>query len=387
MKNIIKKLNKVVLTVLLLSLLPLEVYAAGAALVVDLGSEDGLSTSNICVELIRVDSTKGDDLSIDRAKAIHRHVLAQGLTGTVKATDNRGEVRFFGLEKGLYLVFERGGQSVTFAPYLAWIESGTLISEPKIEESGSHTFTVTKQWADGNDADNIRPSAVEVSLLRDGEAYRKVSLSAGNGWNHTFTNLPEGEYTVKEQAVDGYQAAYKMVDGGVQIVNSHKTHKPDAVEVTVTVVWNDDDNAADKRPATVTVQLIRDQTVIKTAAVSETNGWTVTFSGLSEANYSVRQFPVDEYTTTYSFDGGYHFVVTNTYSAPGEVTPGGEPGGEPGGDRPGELPEDPVTPGDPDGPTIPQMGAVTWPIYALLACGVVLIVSGVTVLKRGRREQ
>ncbi len=392
---------------LLLSLLPVQIFGAGPELVVRLKEDSSLDVTGIRVELLKIDSEDHKDLGADRAKLLYQETLNKGLSGTVKTSDHRGEIRFSGLEQGLYLVFERGGQSVTFTPYLAWLESGTLISEPKIEESGNRTFTVTKIWEDGNNADQIRPSSIEVTLLRNGLAYRKVSLSAGNGWTHTFQNLPEhGDYTAMEKRISEYSASYHPVEHGMEITNTHETELPEAVEVTVTVVWIDNNDEANKRPDHVTVQLIKDNIVIKTAVVSEDNQWTTTFTGLEEGEYSVRQFPLSDYTTTYRTENSYRFVITNTLIGqsvpPGPDGPGnppdkpvgpGTPGGEePGGEGPGGLPEnpdtpeDPVTPEQPDGPMIPQMGAITWPIYVLLICGILLVVTGAMVLRRGKRD-
>lgn len=397
MKNIKQKWNKILCVILAISLFPLQIFAAVATLSVHLGSEDGFSTSNIHVEVIRLGSQQGGELTVERAQDAYRKVLEEEKIGTVKITDAQGNVRFSNLESGLYLVFERGGQNVTFAPFLAWIQGGLFSAEPKVEESGSRTFHVTKQWNDGNNVDGIRPSAVEVFLLRDGEPYRKVNLSALNGWNHVFNNLPErGTYTVREVEVDGYQTSYETEENSCIITNTHEPASSDAIEVLVKVVWIDNDNATKQRPDHVTVQLLKNQllrrnlTVIKTASVSEDNQWMTTFTGLEEGNYSVLQYAVDGYTTTYSSEGPYVFVITNTLiTTPGSG--GSHPGNPddpdvPGTDTPpeGGLPD---TPAEPDGPTIPQMGFITWPIYVLLVCGALMILGGTAVLMRGRRKE
>lgn len=418
MKNLKRKWNRILCILLLVTLLPLQSYGASASLVVDLGSVPGLLTSNIQVEVVRVSSQQDGDYTAEHAKDVHRQVLDQGLSGTVKATNQQGRVRFTGLEKGLYLVFERGGQTVTFAPYLAWIEAGLFTSQPKVEESGNRTFHVSKQWDDGNNADHIRPSSVEVFLFRDGTAYRKVNLSSLNGWEHTFINLPQrGNYTVRETAVRGYQASYDAETDHCVITNTHQNTNPDAQEVLVKVVWIDNDDAANKRPDNVTVQLLKENmmrratTVVRTAVVSEDNRWSASFSGLEQGTYSVLQYAVEGYTTTYSSEGPYSFVITNTLITPPGPGGGNPPGG--GGETPGttspgitppegglpdtpegpdtpaepEIPEEPDEPVEPDGPTIPQMGFITWPIYVLLICGVLMILGGSAVLMRGRRKE
>ena len=61
-------------------------------------------------------------------------------------------------------------------------------------------FTVTKKWNDNFDKNGLRPKAVQVYLLKNGERYENMSvtLSEGNNWTYTWKDLPiaGGEYSV-----------------------------------------------------------------------------------------------------------------------------------------------------------------------------------------------
>ena len=52
---------------------------------------------------------------------------------------------------------------------------------------------------------------------------------------------------------------------------------------------------------------------------------------------------------------------------------------------PGPEPTD--SPDDPDDPKLPQTGVNVWPMYALLALGILFILAGIIELLRGWRER
>ena len=69
-------------------------------------------------------------------------------------------------------------------------------------------FPVTKIWDDDNNRDGKRPGSVTVHLYRGGEPIDSATLSDGNGWSHTFTNLQKYlnkktiRYSVREDPVE-----------------------------------------------------------------------------------------------------------------------------------------------------------------------------------------
>jgi hypothetical protein len=73
-------------------------------------------------------------------------------------------------------------------------------------------------------ADVVHPSSVKVTLYRDGVAYETVTLSAANGWNHTWENLTdEFAWAVDEPSVpSGYTKTVRQDGYSFTITNTHE---------------------------------------------------------------------------------------------------------------------------------------------------------------------
>ena len=88
-------------------------------------------------------------------------------------------------------------------------------------------FTVTKKWSDGFDKNGLRPKAVQVYLLKNGERYENmaVTLNEENNWSYTWKDLPiaGGEYSVEEVPVLGYEADVKTSNWHSTITNTVQT--------------------------------------------------------------------------------------------------------------------------------------------------------------------
>src|SRR5699024_4529637 len=181
----------------------------------------------------------------------------------------------------------------------------------------------SKIWKDADDQDGIRPAFITVNLLADGEEVDSVPVSAQTGWEYHFEDLPthaDGEeitYSVEEEPIDGYETE---IDGE-NIIN---THTPETTEVTVSKVWEDDDDQDGVRPESVTVNLLNDRgAVIDDIELNEENQWEYTFTDLPKyekgnaINYSVTENTVSEYSTSIEkteTDTGISNVITNSYT-------------------------------------------------------------------------
>lgn len=75
--------------------------------------------------------------------------------------------------------------------------------ETPVLPRGGISVTVHKKWA--NDDESIRPEAIEVNLLRNGEVFDTVTVAKEDNWSYTWNDLDFiDEWTVQEIAVEDY---------------------------------------------------------------------------------------------------------------------------------------------------------------------------------------
>ena len=174
----------------------------------------------------------------------------------------------------------------------------------------------------------------------------------------TVRNLPLGLYLVvqSEPAENGVICMPFLVTvpnetGGGYDYDVDAKPKADVVEttdITVKKVWNADGTV--KIADHVTVQLLRDGAAVKSAVLSEENGWEVTFYDMpcSDAYSIVEENVPEGFTATYS-QAGNVFIVTNSAS-------------------------------------LPQTGQMIWPIPLLAVAGLFLVAFGAFCLKKSRER-
>ena len=137
----------------------------------------------------------------------------------------------------------------------------------------------------------------------------------------------------------------------------------DTVTRKVLKVWNDAGQERE-RPDRITIQLLKNGEIYDTVTLSERNNWRYSWNDLPKygknglpIDWRVVEVTPDGYTVSITQEAGT-FVVTNTPIQPPEnppVTP-------------------PVNP--PKTPTLPQTGALWWPVPVLAAAGLLLIAAG-----------
>ncbi len=217
--------------------------------------------------------------------------------------------------------------------------------------------SINKVWDDGDDADQIRPSEVKVTLYRcvDGGEKKIVEdgivLNAKNNWSYSKDYLPltdaEGnEYTYgfSEAQVEGYEEP--VVTVGEPAADDHgntawaftltNKHKPVAEKTSVSVdkTWL---TAAGKpeggdHPA-VKVQLYQSKNGGESVALgdevelSADNGWTYTWNDLvkvdgysNQYTYSVKETGVPAGYSSAQGNDGNTWHVTNTRKATASVS-------------------------------------------------------------------
>ncbi|QKI00159.1 Cna B-type domain-containing protein [Streptococcus gallolyticus] len=256
-----------------------------------------------------------------RPESITVHLLANGEeTGqTATASEATGwKYEFADMDR------YKDGQEIVYSVVEDEVDDYT--SQPTgMNVTNSHEPETTsvsgeKTWSDNNDQDGLRPDSIIINLLANGEVVASQTVTADNDWNYAFTDLPKYDngneivYTVDEATTpDGYTSS---VDG-TTITN---THTPETTEVSGTKTWADNDDQDGKRPASITVNLLANGTVVDTKTVTADDNWSYSFTDLpkydngNEITYTVTEDTVADYTTTYD---GYN--ITNSYT-PGETS-------------------------------------------------------------------
>ena len=191
----------------------------------------------------------------------------------------------------------------------------TNVHVPETVEPENIVIAGAKTWDDAEDADGLRPEGITVNLFADGVRKDVMLVTAEDGWSWSFGEYPktdadgnEIEYTVTENTVPGYTAAVT----GFNITNTHEPEvipgpQSEKTDITVTKVWDDEDDKDGLRPERVTVYLLADGVRLGGTFLNEANEWTDTFTDLDV--YSASGEPI-EYTVTEKAVTGYEAVVT-----------------------------------------------------------------------------
>ena len=184
---------------------------------------------------------KLNNLDESTAKSLAQYALDKKLTGKAASADKSGKVSFTGLDIGLYLLVQEGTAEgyLAASPFLVSIPmtdlEGTgwiydVEASPKVERdihTSPENITVKKVWADENSA--ARPKKIKIELLRDGICIETVTLSAQNGWTHSWKELAAGHrWQVREADVPkGYVAAYSYAGETVTVTNTSRLIQTD----------------------------------------------------------------------------------------------------------------------------------------------------------------
>ncbi|QTE74631.1 Cna B-type domain-containing protein [Clostridiales bacterium FE2010] len=206
---------------------------------------------------------------------------------------------------------------------------GSLVTSVKnVPEPTS--AAVKKIWKDAENRDGLRPLSLRIELLADGEGTGKFAvLDSSNNWTAMINNLPKMnngkaiEYSWKEPAVFGYTLTGSQKNGILTTLTN--THGPDETEVNVRKVWVDANNAAGKRPDSITVQLYADgQAAGAAVKLDASNNWSYSWTKLAknaneagmtrEIKYTVAETEIPEgYIAKTAGNASTGYVITNTF--------------------------------------------------------------------------
>lgn len=145
------------------------------------------------------------------------------------------------------------------------------------------------------------------------------------------------------------------------VANAKPGREPVKADFEVIKIWKDDCHK-DRRPKSITINLICDGGVYDTITLPHNGTWSYTWKNL-ETNH--------QWTVTENRENGYQkpdvqqegniFIVTNTCNQPAKPT-------------------------EPGKPTLPQTGQLWWPVPVLIAAGLLFVVIGL-IRRRGIADE
>ena len=218
-----------------------------------------------------------------------------------------------------------------------------------------YTYTATFEAPEIRMDDPSLATALDAYVSKHDVPFVKIATDE-NG-TAICRDLALGLYFIRQTgAAEGFAPCTPFVvtvpvssaDGFVYDVNaSPKTEVMKLASVTIKKVWNTDDST--EATDSVTVQLLQNGNVVKTATLNAQNDWQVTYVEMPESDaYSVKEVNVPKgFTATYT-QNGYVFTVTNTSA-------------------------------------LVQTGQLTWPIPVLAISGMLLIALGIVLLQKKRK--
>jgi pilin isopeptide linkage protein len=187
--------------------------------------------------------------------------------------------------------------------------------------------SVEKIWDDSDNKEGFRPESVTVKLLANGAEAGTATLNKENEWKYTWDDLnkfaggQEITYTVSEAQLANYDTPVIVkvseTEWAYTVTNSRDFEE---TEASVAVVWDDNDNEEGFRPAGVTVNLKKGNTVLETVELNAENNWSYSWTKLQKyengvaVNYTVTEDSVANYSTqiTKAANGTFTYTVKNS---------------------------------------------------------------------------
>ena len=247
------------------------------------------------------------------------------------------------------------GGSTTINP----VEYGTMkLTKQFVNATGSKNavFHIAFWNLETNTPYKYSDGANENSFTSDSTGLADVTVNVTDNQEFTFSDLPVGcKYQISEEASE-YIASYEVsgaakitqqrgenLDVNQSLTTAKETISKDdnavvtfkntgkeipkeadeVVNVHVEKTWNDNDDAAKKRPDSIDVQLTQDGDVIATAVLDKDTNWQTDFTdldkyaedGVTEYDYEINEIDVAGYKSEISSsvnDKTKSFVLTNT---------------------------------------------------------------------------
>ncbi|MFW7419372.1 Cna B-type domain-containing protein [Vagococcus fluvialis] len=180
--------------------------------------------------------------------------------------------------------------------------------------------TGQKVWDDYDNKFNTRPKAITVKLYQGNTWLQDQEVSEKTDWKYSFTDLPvyddKGNKFIYRVEEDNVPNGYTSTISDNKITNVYRN--TEKTEITGEKIWNDYDNQFKTRPSEIKVELYNGTKIVETKTVKpdKSGDWKYSFTNLpkydesgNEIKYSVKEQPVDQYTTSVKGNDIYNTYV------------------------------------------------------------------------------
>lgn len=221
--------------------------------------------------------------------------------------------------------YQKSNQVLTFSGEIPDTSTPLISHEATVENEELDEIVIKKEWNDSNNVDNLRPSSIQIEVLKNGSVMRTVTLNNANDWEVTISDLPKNEngqpiqYTFREKSVPaGYTSSYTFVNGVCTFVN---THEVTYIDLSVNKVWDDESNADGLRPSSVKVNLYANDELNRTITLNASNSWKTTVENLrkTDSNGDEIQYEFVEVQEGI-INGNYNTGYSASYATSGNTT-------------------------------------------------------------------
>lgn len=288
----------------------------------------------------------------------------------ITLTCTQDETILTGMEWRLYRVGTRDGAAVSFIPELAdySLDLGDLSAEAVDTAAKTLEGYIT---------------AAQLAPVAEGETDTNGELVFGGLENGLY--LAVGK-SLQVQEIIYYPSALLLEVNNADTALSYDAYPKFYAENSssgdtmymVKKVWVDDDDAAQERPTSVTVDLYQDGKLADTVTLNETNNWQYRWEALDDASEWVtveREIPV-HYEVMIDRNMK-QFLIRNTYKAPASVTTAAT-----------TAPPETVTTAVTKEPAkLIQTGQLWWPVVPLTLGGGLLIGAGLSARRKKRGDE
>ncbi len=285
-------------------------------------------TKDVSVKKIWVDpaNTEHEDITINLYQSGNNEIFR-----TATLDKNTTSYTFTALPK-----YDKDGNEYTYTAQEVGVKGYTTsYSEDKltitntIEQNNKVEVSGTKTWVD---PEGTKHDPITIRLYQNDniEAYRTIILENGVT-NYKFENLPKyktdpdgkyeldangnvqlNKYTVREDAVEGYNTTYSKNNPN-DIINTIEQNNE--VSISGTKIWKDPEGTVHDP---ITIKLLRDGEETEKTFVLKNGETEYSFKKLEkydlsdghEYNYTVREDAVEGYDTTYSQDNKLQIINT-----------------------------------------------------------------------------